>query len=499
MKPKDDLFRLIKSLSQGEKRQLKLSALPGTQNQNYLRLFDAIDHQPEYNEAKIKKKFAGEKFVKHLSSEKNYLQTSLLKLFRNNPEEQKSHELLMGFAEVEFLTYKGLFDLALDKIRKLTNEAELYCCFGMALDMLLVERNIFLRSNRSYAIERYESWGRDVDRVQDKMKNLGEYMKINNYCSILMLAKGNILGDEQQKEYKRLMHTGIMRNVKSALSPCSVSSFYLQKTSYYKSVDDMKNLLKYSALLVNHFENHKEIVIKSPENFIIVISNHIHYLFLQGKMDEALAWNDKLARFPEGYEISLSAAAIRNKTIKTTISDIAIRMKSPEPIPLEECAKSIRELIKRFSAEDEFQKIALMFHLAGLYFIYASYKEALAEFNKLANEKTKGIASHYRTLALILIVLIHIDKGNLEMVPYLTRKFKFPTFTETIKLLADFITGPYANANSETERIRFLKAFRNEYVNHAGHRNIEHAFSFLEWMDARIQRKTLLQFISGKK
>ncbi|MGZ6555019.1 MAG: hypothetical protein ACXVDV_20715, partial [Bacteroidia bacterium] len=81
MKYSDDLFQLINTLSKNEKGYFKKYAAKhviGEQN-NYIRLFDAIEKQNEYDEEKIKKIFKAETFIKHLPSEKNYLYWMIIK------------------------------------------------------------------------------------------------------------------------------------------------------------------------------------------------------------------------------------------------------------------------------------------------------------------------------------------------------------------------------------------------------------------------------------
>ena len=49
---------------------------------NYIKLFDAIERQNEYDEEAIKRQFSGETFIKHLPSEKNHLYKLILKSLR---------------------------------------------------------------------------------------------------------------------------------------------------------------------------------------------------------------------------------------------------------------------------------------------------------------------------------------------------------------------------------------------------------------------------------
>src|SRR3954465_8378762 len=80
MKPSDELHQLIRNLSMSEKRYFKIFSsrhvIAG--ENNYIRLFDAIEGQPEYNEEKIKARFRKETFAAHLPSEKHYLYQQVL-------------------------------------------------------------------------------------------------------------------------------------------------------------------------------------------------------------------------------------------------------------------------------------------------------------------------------------------------------------------------------------------------------------------------------------
>ena len=80
MKPSGELHQLIKNLSMSEKRYFKIFSsrhvIAG--ENNYIRLFDAIDKQEEYNEQKIKTALSKEAFVSHLPSEKHYLYNHVL-------------------------------------------------------------------------------------------------------------------------------------------------------------------------------------------------------------------------------------------------------------------------------------------------------------------------------------------------------------------------------------------------------------------------------------
>ena len=68
-KVKESLFELIRSLTKSEKRYFKLLASRHTigDENNYVRLFDAIDRQEEYDEESLFKEFKGEAMLNKFS------------------------------------------------------------------------------------------------------------------------------------------------------------------------------------------------------------------------------------------------------------------------------------------------------------------------------------------------------------------------------------------------------------------------------------------------
>ena len=88
MKPSIELFNLITSLTKSEKRFFKLSSSLQSGDKNYLKIFDFIESQSYYDEAKLKEEFKAEIFVNHLPSEKNHLYKLILKSLRAFYSEQ---------------------------------------------------------------------------------------------------------------------------------------------------------------------------------------------------------------------------------------------------------------------------------------------------------------------------------------------------------------------------------------------------------------------------
>jgi hypothetical protein len=57
MKPSNELFKLVRSLTKSEKRFFKLSSSLQSGEKNYLKIFDFIEKQEVYDEDELKKAF----------------------------------------------------------------------------------------------------------------------------------------------------------------------------------------------------------------------------------------------------------------------------------------------------------------------------------------------------------------------------------------------------------------------------------------------------------
>ena len=104
-----------------------------TDNNQYLKLFDAIDKQENYDEDDIKKKFAKEKFINQIHVAKNYLYNNILKSLRlYHSDRSKVNELMDILRDVQILYDKSLYKQCrklLEKAKKLAYTYEKHAYF----------------------------------------------------------------------------------------------------------------------------------------------------------------------------------------------------------------------------------------------------------------------------------------------------------------------------------------------------------------------------------
>lgn len=120
-KKKELLFQLIKSLTKEEKRHFKLyvSRYNTARENNYLKLFSAIEKQEVYDEAAIKEQFRKEAFVKQLTVTKHYLQKQIIKSLQIlHYDTTVEFSMLALHHQIAVLYAKGQYEICRDLVKK---------------------------------------------------------------------------------------------------------------------------------------------------------------------------------------------------------------------------------------------------------------------------------------------------------------------------------------------------------------------------------------------
>ena len=115
-KPKDGVFRLIKGMTPAEKRYFKVHF--GTRKSVLTDLFDYLNAQNSYDEDRLKEVFS-DGVSRNYKVYKSQLWKLLLKsLTAFHSKRQVISKIRTGLEEIDLLTDKGLYDLALEQLEK---------------------------------------------------------------------------------------------------------------------------------------------------------------------------------------------------------------------------------------------------------------------------------------------------------------------------------------------------------------------------------------------
>ena len=410
MKPSDELHQLVKNLSMSEKRYFKIFSsrhVIGGQN-NYTRLFDAIEKQEIYDEQKIKNTFAKETFISHLPSEKHYLYNHILESLNSF---HKERTFLTRYANIivtiEILFNKGLFEQCKRVIKKAKAEAYSLEKFPILNLIIRWETLIFIKDEDVKNL--YKSFDEElrileVIRIQSALMRIAFRIQIEIY-------KGNI----SQAFYKSQE-----AEIKKYFPPKKeVNSFWAK----YYNFSGMALIYSMRNMQLQQYNCYKEInaLMQNASQFIVDLpriyhsnnNNLVNLMFILEKNDEAKQLIQHQRTFMQTYKIKNPALA-KVIFMNTNESELYLFYRS------EQYDKGV-ELIKRI--EPELKKISLLFSpiifdllymMAAVTLCAEDYKSAVKWLNKILNtEKEMNIRMELRINSRLLYLITLYEKEDL--------------------------------------------------------------------------------------
>ena len=417
MRSKEDLHRLIKSLSQTEKRHFRIFSSSGSRNKNYLNLFNEIDSQGIYNELEIRKKFAGQKFLKQLTFTKYYLQKQILKSLLNYNSE-KSIDLRLNN-----LVFKAqlLFDKALYSDFKRTTSlgillSKKYERFEAALKFLELEKIWIYR--KLYRNEDTETIFKTEEEILKKINNLNEYYKIVSSLEKNYRERGVVRSKEDLSFLNNKENCLLLKNERSALSERAreLRLYALQL------IEDTKvncgKILKYSTARLN-------LIKKNPLPFEGRGLNYYHdilfYVILNSIRLNKYEKIDSYFKF-----LKRNTRPTLNDRISYFLIESAYRMqkvfinkKWAEGLAL---IKEIESEFEKYQGKIEYDLEMLLYNnFSTIYLVNEKYNECLKCLNFLLNNPRLKLRPDVEFRTRIFFLITHYELKNYDLLQHLIK------------------------------------------------------------------------------
>lgn len=492
-----ELKNLISSLSKSEKRYFKLYSslhIKGDQN-NYVRLFDAIGHINQDNEKLIKEKFLSlGGSTKHFAYTKNYLHELILKSLNafhvNNSVHSQLNEL-HGF--IEHLFRKALYGQCEKVVKRAKQLALKHENFLALLSILYWEQKLInsqtYSSNSLPTAEEVESARASVLQI------LQEITKAEGYVTSLIsrYRKGEDKPNELTiKELRKHIKTTI--DEYNTLHSKSAKLRYLTYIQLlYQNINDSNNAFTYAAKALKLV---KTIGIKDTQDIDLHLTINHNYLLI-------CRHNHQYEKFIQAYQ---ELKKIPVKTKEQEIRKFHLSIISLDAKMLMGDFKSARdeaeELEKNYFAKqlkisDEVM-ITFNFALFHIYFGLKEYKKALEYLNKILHFQDIKIRLDIHRIARVANLLLHYEMKNYTLVEntirsterYLKKSNK-PHRLENIilKILRSMLT------NFNSSQTELLASYKKELtqilLKHPEERINFYYFDITAWVNSKINKTSL--------
>ena len=483
-------------MSKGDRRNFKLFARLQEGDKQYIRLFDAIDRQEEYDEADLLTQFAGEKFTNQFSVAKNYLYNYILKtlhIFRKDPKT----ELDTVLHQVQILISKNLFEQAQKQLRKARHMAERQERFHEMLYILSTDRYLLFRRHQ---IKEFEAF---IEQIQDDEKhnlaclaNLQAYEHVYDSLYRIMKASLSVRDAKAKDKINAILANPIVVDESKALSIRAK----LQRSDIlfdaYRMLENWDACRKVLAETIPVFETNEDIRKEKSLSFIRSISNLGVIQYQLGEIEAAIKTVDRLASVSCETEEAENYVFEKYYSLKIALCQEIVDVDGGLKV-IADFEQAIVGLQGKLMKTYEFQ---IYFVIAQFYIFVGRPNDALSWLNRILNEPKTEMRTDFLAIVRVLNLIAHYSIGNRDYLEYdmksairfLSNRDRLFSFERVIlKHLRGLASlGPDSNVNVALERFRVEMA---EVVEDPMERKGLNLFDIFTWIEAEKRGVSMAQ------
>ncbi len=495
-----DLFRLIKSLSKTEKAYFKKHAerhVIGEKN-NYLKLFDAIDKQTDYDEKKLLK---SEKYIRQLPYLKNYLMEMILKSMQSfYAGHTQGHQLRRMMDNAWFLYKKGLYDLSNDsvqKAKKLSRDSMTGSVYFEALRMeeLLVSIKADLSEQSTY-----------IDSVLPEAKDLLEDMLLYNelvgyYLKIFLFHRTHsVAGPQDVKKLEQEIGTPLLLAHKKARSFRCRTRATNCLAAYHNVIGNLDLYVKYSKELLLLYETSPVFIKENLVTYLSILYNYGTGCIPLKKYDEAFRSAERMRTFKPSQPDEERKIFISSTSLDLVTNGVSGNHKAAVRVFNEN-----RLTLHRYFKQGFLQRYFILCSFAASSNAYlGNFKEALKIITHIFEHPEIKKTGWLETILCVLqiIFLSELGEEHHSFIKNLKRRLPLSKGKES----AEFILVSYLEeklsvktdkdgivlAERTLERLEKIKGERS-YITFTDH------FDIVAWLESKINKRPLLELARNRR
>jgi hypothetical protein len=413
MKPSDELFGLIKSLTPHEKRHFRLYVAFSSAGKEagYLRLFDAIDKMEVYDEAALKKKYSSERFIKQLAYNKNYLLHSIAKsMALYHSENSVQIQLMEMLKQIEFFFKKEQYALCrkwIKKAKEMAIKNELYI---VSVHLLSWETKIEMTlTNPAQSIALIDA---QVVTLEKQITNLRYKKAVQLLHNILL--KGNDANKKSQPTTLEKIYTDYkLDQIEANADFGSQYYFYAANSLFYLIHKLPKMQAVYTEKIVALLETKAYFIEEEPKVYVAALYNHCVAILKIGQSEEVLKYIKKMRAFavkdaehlneialPFAYMLSYELELHTN--ITTGAVDKAVALEN-----------TITSMLATFGKNIPVNaKLIIIYNMAMAFFMAPQYEKSLDWLHIILDEHRADCNADMYMAARLMFLLNHFELRN---------------------------------------------------------------------------------------
>jgi len=503
----DPLFQLIKSLSKAEKRYFKLrsNTQKASEGAKFIKLFDLIDKQKDYNETKILEK---EESIKsqQLSNLKAHLYKQILKSLRSfNSEEDIDLQIRELIDHSTILYNKCLYDQCVKMLEKAKHTAEKYDKNLLLLEIIEFEKRLVTKFIRTNIEDKVSFLIKASDQINHKISSISTFSNLTIKLYSFYLKIGFLRNHKDFELVNSFLYSTLPVFQEDKLSFDERMYLYNSFVGYYFFIQDFERGYEYAKKWVSLFDESNHLIIPKIEMYIRALNNLLVSQSKLHKYDEFKVCIQKLEEIEKLPDLKLTEN-IRLLLFKYTATHKINRYFllgefTEGSLKIPEIAKSLEEFEQLL---DTHYIIIFYYKFACMYFGNENYQNVVFWLNKIINMKDVDLRSDIHSFARILNLISHYELGNIDLVDYYIRStYRFLIKKNDLHLFQKIIMKFLRKLSSIT-RDQLIDAFKDlrEQLLPLNDKFYERRpfiyFDIISWLESKIENKDVQETIKEK-
>jgi len=466
---------------------------------NYIRLFDAIANQIEYDEEKIKKQFKGQTFIKHLPSEKNYLfsliQKSLRQYHSQTNIDVTLKELLI---DAEVLQEKSLYDQCRKVLAKAKKLAYNYERFVFIPEIIRIE-------SRLYDLDSIEKLADEEREALKKMETINRLRVLSNKVARLVASAHHLRKESEVTEFDNILSDTILSDENKADSFTAKIYFYYingvcheMKGDLEKSYDCRKRFVEITEANSQWMDIHVKNYLPALNNLAISQMELKKFDEMSDTIYKIRAIGEKGKKISEDIQLSVF--------IFSSILEMNYCLKTGE---IENGIYAVKEAeagLQKFSGKIHKQyEIVLHNSIKHIYFGAGDLKKSLFWSNMVINESTPDIREDIQGMARIFNLILHYEFGNTDSLEYFIKStYRFLLKRKRLYKVESIVLN-YLRKNAQLySQKEILESFQKLHAElflltqDPYEKKAFEEFDIISWLESKIEKKSFGEIVRRK-
>ncbi|MEX2595763.1 MAG: hypothetical protein WEC59_02450 [Salibacteraceae bacterium] len=472
-----------------------------TGEKNYIKLFDSIEKQTEYDEEAIKKQFKGETFIKHLPSEKNHLYKLILKSLRSYYSENSISAILAEHIQsIEILYNKALYSECSKLVKKAKKIADSHERFYYLFELIKWEKMLLEEEFQSGKFDKdLNKLIEEEQIVIKRLRNLAEYQILYSKINYVFRQGGYARNDDERKMVIDIQSHELIKGKNTALSRRAAATCYYVKGLCAITNNEVEDSFANFSKVVRIFEENPNLIQDIPKQYIKSLGNLFYYHVGAGDFPKLFELIEKMRSLYEQPGFNRIDIQLRI-FISTNYYEMLAYERRGEYDRALEMINPIKDQLKSYGEKVTKEDEVLFEHLiANVYFGAQKYRDALRQLNEVLNDNESNLRQDIYNFSKLFNLIIHYELKNYDLLDYLIKStdryyikrkkslnigYEFEiTFLRLFKKLLKKIK----QAEHTTSVFIEMKEELNKLLLDQNERVALEYFDYLTWIEAQIQ------------